>query len=214
MVLQKTDSTILAFPTADTDSVPIESSHQPISTSSIVLTENLTKLLPSDTQPRTKGAPGGHSEHSISPSDLVIPDESINDQDPLKLCDSEPVDEEELIRCAGKLTVVTDKVKDLISTLYKDYRVHNRVELLTTIATFSTEIKSLCGDLASKAQNALNHELGKNEGKEDIITEILERNFQVSHDPGSRPTTLNDNQRRYLINLGPYQPKLSSFPKN
>ena len=60
----------------------------------------------------------------------------------------------------------------------------------------------------------MNYELEKTNGSEDILSEILERDDKVSHDPGNRPASLNDNQKRYLINLGPHQPRLSSYPIN
>lgn len=56
--------------------------------------------------------------------------------------------------------------------------------------------------------------LEKAECTEDYLTYILKSDDQVPHDPGSRPATLTNNQRKYLVKLGPYQPKLSSFPKN
>jgi len=36
----------------------------------------------------------------------------------------------------------------------------------------------------------------------------------ISHDPGKRGPVTSPPQRQYLINLGPYQPKLSKFPIN
>ena len=193
------------------DSIEIKASHPLLATSTIALTEDLTELSSSAAQPITKDV---HGDHSISDTDLVNPEKSSNDQDPLNLSDSKPIGEEEWIRCAVHLAVIIDQAKDLIYTLTKDYKVHNRIEFLTNITTFCNDIKSLCGDLALKTKNVLNHELNNNDDKEDLLTKILDRNDQVSHDPGSRPATLNDNQRRYLINLGPYRPILSSYPKN
>jgi len=43
---------------------------------------------------------------------------------------------------------------------------------------------------------------------------LLPREFRVQHDPGHRPKTLTDNQKRYLINLGPHQTCLRSYPAN
>jgi len=36
----------------------------------------------------------------------------------------------------------------------------------------------------------------------------------ISHDPGKRGPITSSPQRQYLINLGPYQPKISKFPVN
>ena len=36
----------------------------------------------------------------------------------------------------------------------------------------------------------------------------------TSHDPSERPRNMNDDQRKFLIELGPCQPKLKSFPEN
>ena len=36
----------------------------------------------------------------------------------------------------------------------------------------------------------------------------------TSHDPSGRPRNMNDDQRKFLIELGSGQPKLKSFPEN
>ena len=60
----------------------------------------------------------------------------------------------------------------------------------------------------------MNQMLEDIESREDYIPDILNINYKVSHDPGCRPKTINDEQRRYLIKMGPFQPVLHSFPKN
>ena len=37
---------------------------------------------------------------------------------------------------------------------------------------------------------------------------------EVSHDPSERPPNMNSDECKFLINLGPCQPKLKSFPEN
>ncbi|KAF0764466.1 zinc finger MYM-type protein 1-like [Aphis craccivora] len=36
----------------------------------------------------------------------------------------------------------------------------------------------------------------------------------IEHDPGNRKTIESASQRKYLVSLGPYQPKLATYPKN
>jgi len=36
----------------------------------------------------------------------------------------------------------------------------------------------------------------------------------LEHDPGNRKTVESASQRKYLVGLGPYQPKLATYPKN
>ncbi len=36
---------------------------------------------------------------------------------------------------------------------------------------------------------------------------------EVSHDPSERPPNMNSDECKFLINLGPCQPKLKSFPE-
>ena len=42
----------------------------------------------------------------------------------------------------------------------------------------------------------------------------IENGDLVSNDPIKRPKDLTDNQRKFLIELGPHQPRLTSFPRN
>lgn len=43
---------------------------------------------------------------------------------------------------------------------------------------------------------------------DNVIDHFLE------HDPGNRKTVESASQRKYLMSLGPYQPKLATYPKN
>jgi len=51
----------------------------------------------------------------------------------------------------------------------------------------------------------------------DIVSENITEKDTVSskvhHDPGLRATITSDNQRQYLIMLGPHQPKFNFYPK-
>lgn len=123
-------------------------------------------------------------------------------------------DSEEWIRCAGQLEVIIDQSKDLIETLKSDLKISNTEEFLVGVASSCKDIVSLCEKLKFKSEYLLNQVLDKAGSKDDYLSEILRIDDQVPHDPGSRPATLSSNQKRYLVKLGPYQPKLSSFPKN
>ncbi|XP_065664802.1 uncharacterized protein LOC136086433 [Hydra vulgaris] len=49
---------------------------------------------------------------------------------------------------------------------------------------------------------------------QNIIINKSDLSALIRHDPGLRPHTITDNQKLYLIQLGPHQPKLASFPSN
>ena len=122
-------------------------------------------------------------------------------------------DDDEWIRYAGQLEVITDLNKDLIDTLKNKHKIPNIIEFLTSVTTSCEEIQSLSKDLGSKSQILINQLLENVESRDDYIPDIFNTDYKVPHDPGCRPKTLTREQRMYLIKLGPCQP-ITSFPKN
>ena len=170
------------------------------------------------------------SSVAVSPSkatDVILPlqavassslsvhsDTKTSSSQALGVSDTKVANDEEWIKCVGQLGVITDHCRDLVKNLKRDNVIVNIEEFLTSVASSTEEIKLLCEKLELKSHNLLSQVLEEGVNKEDYLTDALKSEHQVPHDPGSRPVVLTDRQRMYLVNLGPYQPKLSSFPKN
>ena len=78
------------------------------------------------------------------------------------------------------------------------------------IVNLSEEVSQLSNKLHTSSKKTL-YELDKDE-KGHAYSDI---NFNIpKHDPGKRERIKCDDQRRYLLNIGPHQPKLRFFPKN
>lgn len=110
--------------------------------------------------------------------------------------------------------MIMDQAMDLVYTLRSDYKTANMEKFLMSVASTCQDIKLLCGKLELKSLSLLRQVLEKTENREDYLTDILKSDDQVPHDSGCRPAIIINNQRKYLVKLGPYQPKLSSLPKN
>jgi hypothetical protein len=112
--------------------------------------------------------------------------------------------------CAAKASLLGDltlELQTLASKVKNDN--FNLSEFLVQAAELSDCSQRLASDFCTEAQKALKEyqqtihfECASN--KEDDL---------VDHDPGKRPQKLSENQKKYLISLGPCQPQLSSFPK-
>ena len=153
-------------------------------------------------------AQAGLSPHSKS-ANISPNQESVNVTDK-KFID----DDDEWVRYGGQLSVITDQANDLVNTLLNKHKIPNIIEFLGTVTASCHEIESLCKDLGSKSQILMNQMLKDIESREDYIPDILKSNSKVSHDPGCRPKIINNEERMYFIKMGPFQPKLYSFPKN
>ena len=116
------------------------------------------------------------------------------------------------ITCAGKL-------KHMLSTL--EQRGNFTMNLLTQPCTpnieefavsakeFAKDIETQCHDLKNSAERLL-LKIEKQKG----FVQPGEAAALIEHDPRKRKEDLSDNQRHFLINLGPYQPRLAVYPSN
>ena len=68
-----------------------------------------------------------NENHPISLTSLPVSEKCDTYEDPTGLSEPKQVDEEEWIKCAGQLAVITDQAKNLIQTLNKEYQVHNKI---------------------------------------------------------------------------------------
>ena len=112
--------------------------------------------------------------------------------------------------CAAKASLLgnlTLELQTLASKVKNDN--FNLSKFLVQAAELSECSQRLASDFCTEAQKAIKEyqqtihfECASN--KEDDL---------VDHDPGKRPQKLSENQKKYLISLGPCQPQLSSFSK-
>ena len=81
-----------------------------------------------------------------------------------------------------------------------------------------SEIISSCKSIVDSVQHvqkvAEKYTVQRSNHNDSLDQIHIFENPSTQHDPKKRPIILSDANKRYLINLGPRQPKLSNFPKN
>ena len=83
-------------------------------------------------------------------------------------------------------------------------------ESLWKIVSATSKVK----EATKKVLKAASNVLGKIESaKADIVMDEVDMTLP-SHDPGERPPKLSENQKKYLILVGPDQPLLNRYPTN
>ena len=112
--------------------------------------------------------------------------------------------------CAAKPSILGDvtlEFQTLVSKINKDD--FDLSVFLLQVVELSDRTQKLASDLSTEAlkllqdyQQTLHFDCDAN--KEDDL---------IEHDPEKRPENLSENEKKYLISLGPCQPRLSSFPK-
>ena len=112
--------------------------------------------------------------------------------------------------CAAKASLLgnlTLELQTLASKVKNDN--FNLSEFLVQAAELSDCSQKLASDFCTEAQKALK------EYQQTIHFECVSNKEDdlVDHDPGKRPQKLSENQKKYLISLGPCQPQLSSFSR-
>ncbi len=93
----------------------------------------------------------------------------------------------------------------------KQPSVPNIERFIVAVIELTESMANQSNDLKKSAKRCL-EEMKKDKSREylaDQPTAIL-----MDHDPGKCGDVLSDNQREYLINMGPCQPTLATFPTN
>ena len=114
--------------------------------------------------------------------------------------------------CAAKASAIGDlaiAMQTLASRTIED-ETFNQSEFVVQVVELSDRTQNLALDLYTEAQNLLT-EYQHQVTHFDCVSS--ENSDLVDHDPGKRPPKLSDNQKKYLITLGPCQPRLTVFPK-
>ena len=80
-----------------------------------------------------------------------------------------------------------------------------------------TEVRDLCQEtatLAHQTQSLANLKIQEFSNISNEVNNVSEQDVLMEHDPAKRPEKFSEGQIKYLIHIGPCQPKLSSYPKN
>ena len=118
---------------------------------------------------------------------------------------------ESLFSLAGNLEFVCGKVTELSMRL----RDAPFVDIEAMLSEVIVSCKNISGAIEKVPETAEEYlqERYDDDAKTTVPNEFHEiRN--IDHDPTKRPRKLSDAEKKYLIHLGPCQPKLNTFPKN
>jgi len=126
---------------------------------------------------------------------------------------SMPVEESfSWINCAGQVTAFLanfERASDILTNI-KNVAVPNPKIFVIEIIDCLSKIHKECEELLHYARKGKMKEMLE-ENEEVVITV----NEFINHDPGKRKKgILSQQDRLYLISLGPFQPKLTIFPTN
>lgn len=124
--------------------------------------------------------------------------------------ESEDIEGMDFAKCTGKFLHLLDKMligKDILKDLHVSSAPIKHSAIIN-ITDLCESIKITCEDVLSTCKEYVeNHPLVLNSVDKDCAEETL-----VQHDPGLRKVIETENQREFLISLGPYQPKIAIFP--
>ena len=114
------------------------------------------------------------------------------------------------LTCAGELSFLVENLK-LASNLLEDVKGDNcpLIEVFLTSAEEITRNISQTANKVNKTCTVLLREI--NEKKKEIREEGASA---PSHDPSDRSKITTTSGRKYIMKLGPHQPKLPIFPRN
>ena len=113
------------------------------------------------------------------------------------------------LRCLGKVRWCSNKLSNKGSEAVGPSTV--------LLKSAYTDLISPCGEVVEIIQATKNFaEAGLQalQNQSDDTSVMLENNTLIQHDPARRPSTLTRGQIKYMIHLGPCQPKLSIYPRN
>lgn len=172
--------------------------------------------------PTSSGIPDVKIEETNCDTNLnninVIPDtidpvqiEDNTSNSDLKKNVNADLDETSWISCAGQLeNLINDfNLCGVILTKLKNDTLPNPIIFLLESIQIISIIKSKAKQYLINAKNVSQKMSSTVNENQNYVFDDL-----ISHDPGKRDLVTSSPQRKYLINLGPYQPKLSKFPIN
>ena len=114
-----------------------------------------------------------------------------------------------LCRKAQAYTIHFGTKREFYDNLLTQPCTPNIEEFAVPAKEFAKDIETQCHDLKSFAERLL-----LKIEKQKVFVQPGEAAALIEHDPGKRQEDLSDNQCHFLINLGPYQPRLAVYPSN
>ncbi|XP_060845279.1 zinc finger MYM-type protein 1-like [Rhopalosiphum padi] len=116
-----------------------------------------------------------------------------------------------VLNCAGQFRYLFDYIKlckPIIhnfqeSEVLNAYKIVVEIkEAIDNIIKISNSVLEKCNDVTTQLESQ-----SGNASEVEVIDSVVE------HDPGKRTNIISDNQRQYLVMLGPHQPKLNVYPR-
>ena len=152
-----------------------------------------------------------HTETELPDSTATFPELMLEDtENTLKNADNATLLwTERYLRCLGQLRRSSEKLSSLVSEATDQNQVHLKSAYTQLISTCK-RVVTMVEDVKESAKVGLQSVQNQTEAESDM----LEDSNLIEHDPARRPAMLTRNQTKYLIHLGPYQPKLSMYPHN
>ncbi|XP_042908918.1 uncharacterized protein [Parasteatoda tepidariorum] len=118
------------------------------------------------------------------------------------------------LTCLAQLSALVTEVEECKKILnhMNEEGFANPLIFLSESIEVITSVKEKCSLYLNDATTALDAILSSRQVSSHSVSE--EHHEIVEHDPGKRKRICSSNQRKYLISLGPNQPKLTAFPAN
>ena len=155
-----------------------------------------------------------------SPADITLESNTsemdfINDSD----MSTEPSDTEDELEtlwatCAGKLQHMMNSLEEtchLILEEIKQQNIPNIEQFVLSVSELAESVENQGNELKKSAKRCL-EKIKKDKCTGSLSNEEIA--VLMEHDPGKRGKISSQNEREFLINMGPYQPKLATFPTN
>ena len=117
--------------------------------------------------------------------------------------------------CAAEVKVLASFVNDctIIITEGLLSEIVYPEELLTDLLKLVSEVKIHSTTLENKCQ-AMLPAISANKSKVGVVQDQGDDDCISLQDPADRPASLTDQQKQTIIENGPYQPKLKTYPEN
>ena len=118
------------------------------------------------------------------------------------------IEDVDWVQCAGQLGLLISQMSSLKRNIENSVAPNEKKFLAET-----REAVASCEYTATRLKNSVNSALAKYDEREVHVDEddIPE---PISNDPGLRPVKKSKQQRLYLAQIGPTQPKLFTYPQN
>ena len=152
--------------------------------------------------------------HSLATEErLEIVENSVSNREeessnsPLSTVDGESLSKS-YFTCLGKLRYCFEKITNLVNNAANTSVIHYE--------SVFTEVRDICRETATLVHQTQSLANLKIRELSNISSElyISEQDVPIEHDPAKRPEKLSEGQIKYLIHIGPCQPKLSCYPNN